>query len=79
VENSKPEYVIVGANVWARGSTQDEAKQEFQRTGGRLSRGYVITYFDGVNSKFDYVDPINGAIWYFGDEPVEIARRKGRA
>lgn len=72
---STAEFVVVGAHAWGRAATQEAAKQEFRRAGGRLARGYIVWYFDGVNSRFDSVDRVDGSLCYEGERPVEIARR----
>lgn len=72
-----PEYVIVGDHYWARGATQEEAKSQFRKEGGRLSRGYVLLYFNGTTSHFVGVDNVYGAVSWTGERPVEVARRKG--
>jgi hypothetical protein len=76
VSPKEPEFVIIGNRCWGRGTTQDAAKAELRKAGGRLTDGFIVFYFDGVNSTFDYVDKIDGSLCYFGDSPVEIARRK---
>lgn len=47
--------VVIGQFYWGKGSTLVEAKKEFRKQGGTLSKGYVILTFD-AETKFGGVD-----------------------
>lgn len=54
-ETQTETIVIIGQFYWGKGSTLDEAKKEFRKQGGSLSRGYVILTFD-AETEFGGVD-----------------------
>ena len=48
-------FVVLGHNYWGKGDTLDKAKRQFQREGGKLSKGYGILYFD-ADTTFHGID-----------------------
>jgi len=63
-------YVVIGHNYWGRGATLDEAKQNFTKQGGRLSKGYRVFIF-GVDSEFRGVDEMGYVHWTGGEPEIE--------
>ncbi len=60
--------IVIGQWIWASGETLAEAKREWQRRGGTLSRGYEVMAFD-AETEFHGVDQM-GSVHYRGNAPV---------
>lgn len=67
MDTKKPTTVIIGVNYWGKGDDLAEAKKNFRRAGGTLSKGYMILTFD-AESTFEGVDGMGRYTW-LGNAP----------
>jgi hypothetical protein len=68
--------VIIGGGYWAKGTDLPDAKKNFRKYGGSLSRGYGIVTFD-AETEFHGVDDFGRYHWK-GNKPTirEVKPRK---
>jgi hypothetical protein len=70
-------WVVVAPHYWGKGATEDAAKRQLKREGGRLDGGYTVFRFD-YRSQFESVHPVHGSVSWTGDRPQirEVKARK---
>lgn len=79
INGLRQRWLVVGNGHWGQGLTLAEAKANYTRHGGQLSRGYEIVHF-GQGSEFGGVDDMGRYHWT-GDTPSlrVVAARKPHA
>jgi hypothetical protein len=65
-------WLVIGWGRWGKGSSLDEAKQNFRQQGGRLMDKPTILRF-GEGSIFGGVDNM-GNYYYYGEPPETVKR-----